>query len=344
MAAQTWLTRIAPTLATPEEVAVEALFHILSSSAAARHALGDTLRTSGVEGSPIVRAETRSAGDNGERRTLAAFDAQGAERVSIDARFWGGQAAARFESPPPGRPAVLLFVVPAARLVTFWSELRKSAETTTGPSRSDREEPWSTTASGGRRLMLISWMNLLDRLSGLANAAGETQAELDIRQLRGLAKQHEETNFLPLRSEELGPRFPRRMLSLIRLINDVTARVRSKGWELKPYVPHRAGWYVPLRRSGLQLRFGIDLGLWARHGRTPLWLTVHESGNHDPDSVTIDEARRRLESLLVDADAWPPSVPIRLPERTEYDRVRDEVVRQVEDIADGIARSPNSRL
>lgn len=342
MAHQTLLTRIAPKLHVhSEQVAVEALLHILSSSAAARRTLGDTLQRGGARGGPIVRATTRSTGETEELAILTAFDDQGVERVSIEARFWRGQPVACFDQPPHDQPPALLFVVPDARYETLRAELGKRAQEAASESSSvsERTEPWSAAMGDGRRLMLISWKALLGRMSAAANTEGETQTEFDIRQLREFTKQQqEETAFLPLRSDELGPRFPRRMRSLRRLIGDAAARASNEGWAIKGGQSHRGGYYVPLQRSGVTLRLGIGLDLWAHHGITPLWVTVHV-----PDSLTVNEARRRINPLLVDDDAWLPSVPIKLPVHVEYDKVRDAVVAQLQNIAGRLARDPGSQ-
>ena len=100
---------------------------------------------------------------------------------------------------------------------------------------------------------------------------------------------------------------------------------------------NRNGYYIELELSDATLRFGIHLELWKRHGTTPLWLIVHK-----PGSLTVDEARRRLESLLADVDGTP-SVPIKLPVGVEEDKVLEDVVRQLEEIAHRIRQEPGSR-
>ncbi len=336
MAAQTLLTRIAWRLGAPERVATEALSHIAASYEAARRTLADTLRTAGVEGGPIVRVATQSVSDTGERPILAAFDDRGAGRAFIEAVFWGARATAYIEPPPHDRPAALLFVAPAARCETFWTGLCKDAAIASS-AVSAGEEPWSAATSDGSRLVLISWKTLLGRMSGAAIAAGEKQAELDIRELREFASQQEETDFLPLRSNEIGPRLPRRLRSLRRLIDIAVARICDRGWKHKRSMSNRNGYYIELELSDATLRFGIHLELWKRHGTTPLWLIVHK-----PGSLTVDEARRRLESLLADVDGTP-SVPIKLPVGVEEDKVLEDVVRQLEEIAHRIRQEPGSR-
>ena len=336
MAEQTLLTRIAWRLGAPERVAVEALSHILSSYKAARRSLGNTLRTAGVDGGSIARVATRSADETGERPSLAAFDDRDAERAIIKAIFWGGRTTSHIEPPPRDQPAALLFVAPAARCETFWAELCKdSAIASSAVSTGD--EPWSAAAGDGPRLVLISWRTLLGRMSGAVVSAGETQAELDIRELREFVNQQEQTDFLPLRSDELDPRLPRRMRSLRRLIDNAVARVCDIGWQYEWCLSDRNGYYVQLVLSDVTIRFGIHLALWKRHGTTPLWLVVRK-----PGPLTFGDLRRRLGPLLVDTEASTPSVPIDLPVGVEEDQVLGAVVRRLEGIAQRIDRGPGS--
>ena len=326
MAEESLLASIAWRLGSPERIAAEGLRHLLSSSEGARSALADTLRAAGADGGAIARA--RWTYEPEERRLIAAIDNREAEHVFIDARFW---EAATFSEPLRSRerPTTLMVVVPAARCETYWTELRKRAKEKGAElgAVAEQEEPWRAAIGDGRRLLLISWKNLLDRMSGAAHSAGEEQAEVDIRQLREFTRRQEESAFLPLRSDELDTRFPRSVRSLGRLIRNTAVRASDRGWEHVGGNSRREGPYEKLR-CGVSARFGMDLALWKRHGRTPLWLTVHKS-----DGVSIDEARRRLKSLIVDAHTGHPSVPIELPVGVDYDEVLDAVVRQLEDIA-----------
>ena len=55
-------------------------------------------------------------------------------------------------------------------------------------------------------------------------AAADSHTEADLRQLQGLCEREDGEAFLPLRSEEFGLDFPRRMLGFRRLVDDATDR------------------------------------------------------------------------------------------------------------------------
>lgn len=178
-----------------EDAAVGALEHILSSSAAARAALADTLREGGTTVDSIAEVRTQAAGEDTNAPYFVCLDDNGAERILIEARFWTDLAPdqpnaylKRLKVPSRSRPVAVLFVAPATRLEALWGELNLHADrefqlfVVTTPS-----DLHAATVSGGdRRLMLTSWAKLLGLMEWKANRAADRTAEEKIRQLREL--------------------------------------------------------------------------------------------------------------------------------------------------------------
>ena len=169
--------------------------------------------------------------------------------------------------------------------------------------------------------MLTSWTTLLDGMASRASTAGESHTESDIRQLRGLAEQMDEDAFLPLRPDELGPEFPRRVLHLQRLIEDATSRLRDAGvvdTAGRNVAAQTQGYGRYMRLAGAEVWFGVRFDLWARHHDTPLWLQFYGE---------LDEIRPKLNLLQqkdppgVIKDSGTLFVPINLPVGVEYDAV-----------------------
>ena len=212
----TLLAKLAPMFGgQTENVAVEALGHILSGSEAARRALADVVRAGGAEVGQIVQVRTQATGREGARPDLAGLDERGDERVLIEAKFWAGltenQPVSYLERLPDEQPSALLFVAPAARVESLWAELRRrvseSAAGITPDSFREADELRSAAASGARGLVLTSWKNLLDRMAAGAAAAADSHTEIDVQQLRGLAVRVDADAFLPLMppSAQSGP-------------------------------------------------------------------------------------------------------------------------------------------
>ncbi len=179
-----------------EDAAVGALEHILSSSGAARAALADTLREGGTTVDSIAEVRTQASVAENEPPYLVVLDANGAERILIEARFWADLAPdqpnaylKRLKVPSRSRPVAVLFVAPAARLEALWGELNLHADrefqlfVVTTPTGLHA----ATVAGGDRRLMLTSWAKLLGHMEWKANRAADRTAEEKIQQLHELS-------------------------------------------------------------------------------------------------------------------------------------------------------------
>ena len=333
-----------------ENIAVEALGHILSESDAARHALSDVLRIGGAEVEEIARVKTQASDEEGTRPDLAGFDQHNEEHVLIEAKFWFGltdnQPVAYLERLPQNQASALLFVAPAARLNTLWVELgRKVSESPSGIELGDLNEAEglrSAIAGGKRRLMLISWTTLLNRMACRASTAKESLTESDIHQLRGLAEQMDEEAFLPLRPEELSPEFPRRLISLVKLVNDVIECLQHERLVDRIWNPTNTqmsyGRYLLLSRSDAGAWFGLDHDKWATVRDTPLWLYLYDKSNDWPDVKPLSEVRDNLRRAdLQDSPEFIDKgdrlvIPIYLPFGVAEDAVLKAVVERIREI------------
>ena len=345
------LAHLVPRFAHPENVAVEALGHILANSEAARGALADVLRDGGADVGPIARVATQAAGEGGARPDLAAFDDRGAERVLVEAKFWANltenQPVAYLERLPTDAPSALLVVGPEARRESLWAELRALVEAAEGLEWRDAPRTpdlLCAEVGGSRRLLLTSWAALLARMAARASAALDTNTELDIRQLRGLADRMDSDAFLPLRAEELGPEFARRLPHLQRLVDDALGRLESAGLANDRTITRAGadshGRYVTI--GGARAWFGIWYPPWAALRDTPIWLQLLARADR---GMPIEATRRRLAPLM---SREPPAaidggpigqpghvlVPITLPTGVEYDAVLDAVVERLTEVAE----------
>lgn len=315
-----------------ETLATEALGYILSRSVAAREALREMLRDGSADVGALTRVATEVIGEQDERLDLVASDAQGSERVLIEVKFWAGLTDNQPHTylkrlPRDGDPTVLLFVAPEQRLVTIWVEIRRRAKeagwdlgTDTGTEGLRRV----TVGGGPRRLMLTSWRTLLAVMRSRANAARDSSAVRDIQQLEALCERQDSDAFLPLRSEELAPSFPRRMGNMDTLVTDATARASERGFvntgRLR-WTPraHGNGRYLLIGKEGawFEAWFGVHYKLWIQQKETPLWL------------VFSDEAvKQKLGSQ---------NLGLTLPVGVEYGEVRDSVVEELQKIADTLS-------
>lgn len=340
----TLLAKLAPLFgAQTENLAVEALGHILSGSEALREVLATVVRAGGADVGPIARVATQAALDGGERPDLVGFDADGTGRVLVEAKFWAGLT----DNQPVGYldrlgnacgsgPSALLFVAPEARMESLWSELRRLIEASKCGLRFDQSKRKSAIRSADvgadRWLMLVSWKYLL---GGMEVQAGDAHTKMDIQQLRGLAERQDEEAFLPLRREEFAPEIPRRLRGLRRLVDDATDRARAKGLldtEKLNVTSKPWGYGRYVRIAGQTAWFGVHVHLWARRGSTPLWLWFWDDG--------LDV----LESLHGTTPPKPGKhdrfVPTYLPVGEEREAVLDAIVERLAEVADRISPEP----
>ncbi len=346
----TLLAKLAPMFrGQTENIAVEGLGHILSGSQPSRDALSDLLRAAGAEIGRIAGVQTQATGAGRARPDLAAFDGDGSECVLIEAKFWAGltgnQPLAYLQRLEARKPSALLFVAPGARLDSLWAELgRRIAMSDSGivleTEKSD-DALRSAAAGGARRLVLVSWTSLLDRMAAGASAAGDSQTEADIAQLRGFAAREDSSAFLPLRAEELGPDIPRRLMGLKGLVDRATHRLVGSGLASTAGLraTHTETGYVRyLTFAGVAAAWGIDYRKWATLRDTPLWLSFWGKEGRPSVARPVSEILANLESfrwtdplgLIVMGNSLV--MPVELPVGVEQDALLDAIVQRLERI------------
>lgn len=186
------LARLARFIRQREDASTEVLAHILNTSASAREALDDVIRSGVQNVAPIVRARTQQVvGRRRARPDLVGEDGAARRRVIVEVKFWAGltraQPNAYLRLLPRDGPAVVLFLVPDDRVGTLWPKLRKRAESAGRLSAVDAEGTCVRVGDSRRYLMVTGWTRLLDGMEARVRNAGETQVEADVQQLRGLA-------------------------------------------------------------------------------------------------------------------------------------------------------------
>ncbi len=322
-----------------ENAATDALGYILNQSTGAMQALNDLFREGSFDIEPIAKVETQVTYEDGSRPDMAGYDKNNVKRLLIEAKFWAAlredQAsgyARQFDRPGP---AALLFISPELRMQTLWAEIERQM------AKESRLEPidsapgvrrarvtWTELSDTELRLMLVSWVRLLDRMEAMA---GDDGVKSDIRQLRGLAQVQDAQAFLPIHSEELSPTLGRRVVWYNQLVDDVVGvRGVRDGWmdtRGLQATSQRYGYGRYFRFFGMSesswLWFGVNHELWAKKGDTPFWLRVSPH-----IQISMDEIGKELNVQF--QDRW---VPIHLKAGVEYPEVLDDVVSQLRVIA-----------
>ena len=333
-----------------EDIAVEALGHILSSSEAARNGLHDVLRNGGLKVSDISLVVTQSTGEEGERPDLACHIG-GEERVLIEAKFWApltsNQPVTYLKRLPDDKPSALLFVAPEERSVHLWTSSQRRIEDKQDDSiawvESASEDGVRAASTGSERLLLLtSWATLLNHMESRVIDAGDGATQNDIRQLRGLAVREDLETLLPMGKEQLGPELPRFVTHMNRLVDDATDRAAEDGWIVRGDASSRRNGYRrhisilpdPKRENFNYYQWiGVNFGLWRRFRETPLWITFPGPGNWRVFRKKL-YARQLKQSYPIDFVDKERAIPIHLRTGVEYHAVVDDVVQQIKCLSD----------
>lgn len=327
-----------------EDVATEALRHLLDKSMACREALNDVLQSGVRDLKPVVKVRTQVIGLHGTRPDLVGFDEDGKERALVEVKFWADltskQPDGYLKRLPDDGPAVLMFLVPARRIEEVWSTLRQRLE---GQELTDvdSERRCMRVGDSQRHLMLVSWTGLLDSMAA-RSGAGRTGVENEILQLRNLARHVIDGAYKPLRQDEkFDEDSDRRMQDFQRLVDDATEEGIKQGWASRKGLTaatraYGFGRYV--RLSGVAtVWFGINKERFEETGATPLWVELQTGGSDLKPGVDLEVVRSRCGI----SDHW---YPVGVKRDVEYSDARKGVVEDLKRLADALRdASPSAR-
>lgn len=320
-----------------ENLATEALAYILRTAPAAGRALDRY--ASGLAGRDLelARFETQASNEDQSRPDLIGRTVSGERRLVVEVKFWAGLT----EAQPVGylasmtTPGVLLFVAPAARLQTLWRELLRRVGDAGYALGLEPERPTGTfkVAVGDHLLALTSWRALLGFIDAEVQAAGDTGAAADLRQLSDLCDQMDTEAFLPLTSEEMTSNLGRRVMQFGEIALELANLLAQRGHvDRLLNATSRAGSYgryLVLRGRPAYLHFGASR--WARYG-SPLWLSF------DGQGYTATASALREANWQVFEDERQCHVPVMIPTGVERGEVIDAALQQLLAITEALPR------
>ena len=323
----TLLAHLVPKLTSQvEDAATEALAFILNKSEDCRGALVELLKKAGLTLKALDRFSTQVTYEDGSIPDLVGYDKEGDGRLLVEVKFWAGltdrQPNAYLANLPSDGPAGLLFIVPGVRLGWLWSEVKERAtEGNYELGAIFKSGPLRSVALEGldHHMLMTSWSHLLDVLLQKV-PADDSDTRFEISQLRGLADNMDADAFLPLQDGELDSAVPRRMLGLMRLVDETVKETKAhvSVSNQRSLVPKGGGYGYSFYLNGKKVWFGILLRKWARYGTTPLWVWPFEQ-----------TARNRLYNQhrkSPDGDHFPVDLSI----GADYDAVLKQTVSQLE--------------
>ncbi len=319
-----------------ENAATSALAFILNESRACLDTLNSLLRDEGFDLSITEITTQERIGDS--QPDMIGRDRKDDDirliRLVVEVKFWANlgenQASRYFDLLAEEGPGALLFIAPESGRETLWKETKSQMD------KAEKKIECVESFEGGRRariagsdkrLFLVGWVWLLDRMAKAVPNDPETAS--DIRQLRGLARQQDAKAFQPIHSEELAPDLPRRILQINQLIDDVITRGRDElEITTKDRRPrHQDGYGQYFRFTDVEGEFFIEVNfyLWATISDTPtpLWLGIYPIV-----PGYIAKLRSEFPSIRQSQDGYI-QVPIELKTGEESQAVLNDIISQI---------------
>ena len=240
----------------PENLATEALAYILRNSPTARAAFRAHLAefAPGLPADLVFRTQATDA-DNAIP-DLAGADESGQTVVIVEAKFWAGltdnQPGTYLKRLPGGRPGLLLFIAPEARLQALWPELLRRCPATLMSSQpaAPATQAFRLQTDPHHSLALTSWRAVLGTIDARLAATGEDAVRADVHQLTGLCERMDSDAFIPLKSDEFAPLIGRRIDQYCAIIEDVVGRLVEAGVGASSTSSHMPGRPTETHRSG----------------------------------------------------------------------------------------------
>lgn len=327
----------------PENVATEALNYILNRSSVAQRAFLQYAKQADVELPDTLLFRTQATGSDMAIPDLVGTDSESRQVLLVEAKFWAGltdnQPVAYLNRLPSQADGLLLFVAPALRSETLWSELLRRCQDehfAVAQSHNDIAQDFKAIKVGPTHtLALASWRAVLVFIQRALETEGEFSAASDVQQLQGLCERMDSDAFLPLRSEELTSDTGARIVQYCEIVNEAIGQASAADIAstegLRPTQgPGFYGRY--LRLQGHQCHLQFNAKLWGRLRATPLWLRI----DHLQSKPWIKDALASLEReqpprLIAHRDYL--LVPIEMLTGAEKQEVVSAVFEQVEEVA-----------
>ena len=317
-----------------ENIATEALWHILNSSNASMEALNDVVRSGVREIKPIDTVKTQVSSPDGTRPDLVGLDENDRERVLVEVKFRAGLSSTQpngyLNRLPDDGPSVLVFLAPEERIQWLWPELRDRIKEKYGDVTDiDSERKCLRVGNTQRYLMIVGWGSLLDSMAARARDDEESGIETQIRQLRNLAKYAYTGTIKPITQDErIGSDSEDRIRMLKQLIDEATERGIEHRWVDRKGLratPRSYGYGRYIRLFGSVVWFGVNIERFEETQDTPLW--VNSQYSFQPIATELAGKVDLQDSY------W---IPVVLKREVEYPQILDGVVDSLKHIADAI--------
>lgn len=335
----------------PENIATEALLHILQTHQSAAEALESLLHHAGLPDLGPLFFQTQVHGEKDSIPDLVGANSVGEELLVIEAKFWAHltdkQPTDYLTRLPESKPAVLLFVCPEARRTLLWDQIAyrtRAAGYQIVNGTHSHMITW-TLVKINAFLAIASWRAILGSLAADAAAHNDQDYLADVNQLHGLCDRMDTEAFLPLRPAELSQEIGRRVSQFADLIDDSVGAlaknvsISTKGLSTGGSHASYGRFFKFKDRIGCFLHYSPRL--WSSPGVSPIWLEIQhvlsESKWTTPSALKTAMRRYCIEqpTRMTDSDGTS-HIAILLECGVEKKEVVDNIVLQVLEILNAV--------
>ena len=328
----------------PENIATEALLHILVTHHSAGDALLRLLSHSGLPKLEALTFRTQAYGLEGSIPDLVGIASDGGEVLMLEAKFWAhlteNQPNTYLARLISTRPSVLLFVCPEARLTGLWGALKERAREAGYQMKIEKKSNalMFSSVDATRHIGIVSWRAILDFLIADAVSQGDRHYESDVDQLQGLCDRMDSEAFLPIRSGELSQEIGRRVSQFAHLVDDAVTLLVQEDSSVSTKGLTTGGVHSAY---GRYFYYGDSIGaflhfspiLWSSTGASPIWLQMKMKDspkwrNHPAILEAMQQHTIDSRFRLAESDG-APALAIMLPCGVEKNDVAAKIVEQV---------------
>lgn len=263
-----------------ENIASEGLVYILKNSKAARQAINNIIRNDCGLNLPDLKFEAQSTGKNLERPDIVGRGPDGNKVLILEAKFW----SALTDNQPIEYlrslvdKSALVFICPDLRVRPVFSEIYKRLRSNS--ILTQRVGDWYLIIpEQNKHLIVKTWSQILEPMKDKLSQENEDDLLADINQIIGLCDIIDKTAFLPIQSEDLSPKYARRINSYFDVIDKVVDDLKGRGMADTNRFRAAGPKYAYVRYfkiDQLGVSFQLRFDYWASVTDTPFWVSFKD--------------------------------------------------------------------
>jgi hypothetical protein len=328
-----------------EDIGTEALCYLLRSSDEMMEAfIGHVNGLCKGDLSADMRIVANKSTEDGGRPDIVGWERQSSSRLFVESKFWAGltsnQPSGYLQALEGDERSILLFLVPERRKQNVWRETLYRLDQNREASSASMPERFALQTEEGPSIAITTWGDVLDILSSSASDSGSQKIDEDIRQLRGLCQHEGADSFRPFTEGEFAASMAERIIDLHTLVKDLHDLVenRLEAWSTRQrarFAEHKYRFKAEL--YGYKAQVGVRYGWWRNEGISPFWLRLYF--DHVEYQQAVFDALD-LDVPLFEGGKYSPEdvlVPLRPPYGVGRDQIIEELLRQLDDIAERLA-------